>query len=513
MYKILLCWSIFFIFINTTIFSQAGFLNAYDYNRTAASGFREVLNDNDTLVCLGIIRDTVSPHLQGVVFSKIDACGNIILTREYYDTTRYFFIDFRKNLIKTKDKGYAFVGSVGGGIFFMKLDYNGNQISYRTYADSTFRTYRANYIVELEDGYGIIGQVQRQNYTIAIYAIKVNEEGEFMWQMIYGDAESCVGLGSIDQLSPSKVAIGGGMSVYCPPGTSIVSSELSRIEIFTIDFDAEGAVDSEWIYPEDSKYTGGRGLLKTPDGGWVYCGTYVDSVYFWGSTSTLFTKGFVTKLDKDMSVVWSKTFGEPTSNSNGFYDLLATEDGDYVAVGQFVRGNGYEVDLPVRIEAWMLKLSSDGDSLWSRLDTIYSDPNFGVNQSWYNLTGLSDGSLVTAGTLFKYGDDPQNQACLMRVNKNGELGEEDCQLINAIQPTIDLKESIRITPNPTTDKISMDLKDKYDIRIINVTGQVIQSHFSKKGKITLSLFNLTKGIYFIHIYNASGQMIEKVVKK
>ncbi|WP_066629171.1 T9SS type A sorting domain-containing protein [Labilibacter marinus] len=80
----------------------------------------------------------------------------------------------------------------------------------------------------------------------------------------------------------------------------------------------------------------------------------------------------------------------------------------------------------------------------------------------------------------------------------------------------DLMESISIAPNPAKDKISI-LSDKVipvdQISIYNTSGVLVKTEYSNNEDLTISISDLTDGIYFIRIETEGKQIIKKFIKR
>lgn len=86
------------------------------------------------------------------------------------------------------------------------------------------------------------------------------------------------------------------------------------------------------------------------------------------------------------------------------------------------------------------------------------------------------------------------------------------QVLSNAVVTID--KSIGIAPNPATDWLSVKANSTINsIAIYDVQGRIVQQRKATESLETLSIANLTKGIYFVMIKTALGQKVEKLVKE
>lgn len=124
-------------------------------------------------------------------------------------------------------------------------------------------------------------------------------------------------------------------------------------------------------------------IIQTPDGGYAVAGeTYIELPF--GATNT---DAYFVKLNLYGIVMWSRVWG--WEHSDRLSDLLAV-DGEYVAVG----GVGqYPPVQPVPGMGWMVRLNSNGDTLWHRVLG-----NQVGNTFLEQLIAVEDGYYVAVGT-------------------------------------------------------------------------------------------------------------------
>jgi hypothetical protein len=70
----------------------------------------------------------------------------------------------------------------------------------------------------------------------------------------------------------------------------------------------------------------------------------------------------------------------------------------------------------------------------------------------------------------------------------------------------------RIYPNPAADVINIELKEKAErIVLTDVSGRVVYTHAVSAATHAINTENLNNGVYFVKIYTAEKQSIEKIV--
>ncbi|MFK7936803.1 MAG: choice-of-anchor B family protein [Saprospiraceae bacterium] len=70
-----------------------------------------------------------------------------------------------------------------------------------------------------------------------------------------------------------------------------------------------------------------------------------------------------------------------------------------------------------------------------------------------------------------------------------------------------------IVHNEVTVQIDNELSNEYQLQIFNVSGQLMQQQTVVNGRTFLSTEQLTVGIYFVHIFNENGRVVERIIKQ
>jgi hypothetical protein len=109
-----------------------------------------------------------------------------------------------------------------------------------------------------------------------------------------------------------------------------------------------------------AKTFGGSGLdhgyqvIKTNDNGYALLGQY----------DSLGSDIYVVKTDSGGNILWQKTYG--SFNQDDYANsILQTTEGGYLVIGTTTDQNS-------NLRAWLLRLNSSGDTLWTK---IYNDPS------------------------------------------------------------------------------------------------------------------------------------------
>ncbi len=299
----------------------------------------------------------------------------IISWEKTYGGPKY---DSASSIIQTTDGGYAVAGYTeskgvsGYDAWIIKLDSYGNIVWDKTYGLSNYN--EANSIIQTTDGgYAIAGKTSSEGvYGHDAWILKLDSNGDIIWKKIYG-GESYYEANSIIQTTDGGYAVAG-----------IKTSEISThtrfydYDVWIIKLDSMGNVVWEKTYGGES-YDGAYSIIQTTDGGYALAG-YTQSKGINGNAA------LVIKLDSNGNMLWEKSFGE--NEYNIVYSIIQTTDGGYaVGGGNRSRDNDYG-------DFWVIKLDSNGNTLWDR---TYGDSNNDYADYAYSIIQTTDGGYAVAG--------------------------------------------------------------------------------------------------------------------
>jgi predicted secreted protein len=275
---------------------------------------------------------------------KTDAWGDTVWTRTYGGTGE----DYAYAVRQTVDGGWIVVGwtdSFGGGgydVWLLKIDALGDTVWTRTYDAGANEI--ATYVQQTADGGYVIAA--QTNATGAggqdLWLIKTDAQGDTLWTRV---------LGGPGHDWPTYVVqtFDGGYVL-----TGRIESPIPRyIDVWLVKTDASG--DTAW-----TRSYGGEGVdwgvsvEETADSGYVV-GAWSSS--FSGPPSFL-ADAWVLKIDAKGDTLWTGVYGG--IGSDQACRVQQTADGGYMIVGvtDSYGAGGFD--------AWLIKTSALGDTLWTR---------------------------------------------------------------------------------------------------------------------------------------------------
>jgi len=299
--------------------------------------------------------------------------------------------DIANAITPTKDGGYIVAGgtfSFGNGrmdVYLIKIDKNGNKIWQKTYGGSG--SDRANAITPTKDGGYIVAgwTFSFGNGRMDVYLIKIDKNGNKIWQKTYGGS----GYNEADAITPTK------------DGGYIVAGWTSSFgngggDVYLIKIDKNG--NKIW-----QKTYGGSGIdianaiTPTKDGGYIVAG--VTSSFGNGRMDV-----YLIKIDKNGNKIWQKTYGG--SDWDGANAITPTKDGGYIVAGvTFSFGNGGG-------DVYLIKIDKNGNKIWQKTYGGSKDDEANA------ITPTKDGGYIVAGGTFSFGNGGED-VYLIKIDENG----------------------------------------------------------------------------------------------
>lgn len=93
-----------------------------------------------------------------------------------------------------------------------------------------------------------------------------------------------------------------------------------------------------------------------------------------------------------------------------------------------------------------------------------------------------------------------------------DIGAYEYLLPNSINETLD-SFSMGIYPNPATNKLTIEIQQRFEIEILNSVGQIISTIYSNDKKMTIDIGNLSNGVYIIRARTDKGIVTKKIIKQ
>lgn len=305
--------------------------------------------------------------------------------------------------------------------------------------------------------------------------------GETIWENLYGDHELNGNMLDVEMLNDSVLVAGSVQRLFSN------NSGIARNVLYFVHLD--GTLLDDWYSTPTPSIGYLRELVILDDGGiMIYGLANVD-----GSDSQV--KSTFSKLDQDLSIIWTKKYGfiKNLSVQIIFREIEPTIDGNYIAAGESLIQIGNEPDNRV---GWLMKLSPEGDSIWSRYDRHDELPPFDNNIHGFVGVGvLSSGSIIAGGTVSEGAD---KHIWLVKVTNDGCLETIDCGLVPTYSPVPNV--DISVFPNPCKESVNVVVDDylpnNAKVALFNSVGQLLKTQPILSGWNNLKMDDQPPGIYF-----------------
>jgi hypothetical protein len=267
--------------------------------------------------------------------------------------------------------------------------------------------------------------------------------------------------------------------------------------------DTAGNPQWSWLSHADSLTNYAQDVIKTQDGGYIYCGGGSGYEQFVSSTvGELYFRSWIEKVDSNGNVVWNRVLAPRLNNIGLNQQEVVKElpDGSLVVAGTIA--SGFEIQDSISLSyGSLVKLASDGSIIWRRL---YQAPEGPFLHSVSDMTQTTDGGFVLVGnTSF-------NTAWIIKVDSNGcEQGVGQCNPSDIEQLNTESRNAIKVYPNPTDGLLYVESDTQTEYRLLNLTGICLQKGQLHKGRNELDSRALPPGLYLLQ----AGNEVIKVVKE
>ncbi|MCP4633943.1 MAG: T9SS type A sorting domain-containing protein [candidate division Zixibacteria bacterium] len=385
---------------------------------------------------------------------------------------------------QTTDGGFIISGTYAqqyedGKIMLMKLNADGDSLWSSLLGADTLEESTASVCQTDDGGFMLCGRTWRPVTSYDFWLLKTNPDGIRQWMRYYdwwnGDNAECV--------------------IQTPDGGYVITGSTSSTEstdrdVFLMKVNASG--DSVWAhrYGGEAAEDASR-VIQTSDGGFAIAGN--TESYGMGGKDL-----YVIKTDGNGVLEWSNQFG--STYHDVALDIVETLDGGYVVTGSwYVPG--------VSWDACLLKLNSEGDSLWSRLYGGTTGNEYG-----YAIKQTMDNGYIIAGTTTSFGAE-NTAVYLIKIAPNIIGVEEDSNLPSGFS----LEQNYPNPFNATTNiRYSLNSSSEIELTVYDLLGRKVQTldrGFKKAGNhsVDFDASEFSSGIYFYKLSAGEFSETKKMV--
>lgn len=484
------------------LFGQDGFIDTFRYHDSLPVWNENMVYNSisNTIILTGLTRE---PELfnQGIYLREIDTLGIFLRDTLIIDPSGKFHLayDFYPTLL-TSDNNLLILGSTTDSIFMhmyiIDSDFNLVAKIFFPHDPQTIKTTLYTNIFEVSDGYILHLAKQHINFNIKQHLLKIDKEGQVMWEKEYGENSTLYSSLSQSTLSNNIIYISGAKSK-------------NGISKYLFEIDLEGNLLNEFSFEkEDDLKVVNLGPIVIDSQGNIIAESSI--ITLWDNNNGPKSKILeISKYSPEYSLIWKKQFGIDLQWAlSGVQTLSIVEEDNILASGNIV-----SIDSASN-PSLLLKLSSEGEVIWQRRDTIFQSEmdkssSFSKHTTEKHIV-LPSGSIVMAGTT-KQSDDIGGEiyGYVIKVDKDGCL-EQGCREgvnVNSIL----INDSYEIFPNPSNGKFK--IKGSYkDVQLCDAFGkEILVTSFSNENETVVEVSSFSDGVYYFTITSNGVSETKKII--
>ena len=292
---------------------------------------------------------------------------------------------------QTSDDGYIVVGTTSSygkwrDIWVIKIDEDGEMLWNKIFGFNN--SDEKGYCIQEtnDDGYVIAGDIS-SNVGCNAWLIKIDSNGDILWSKTFDDEKWNTSARYIQQTDDNGYIVTGWIYGY----------DLSNIWVLKLDEYG----DKVWEKIIEREGSRGYCIQKTSDKGYIIVG----SIY---SYDTMNSDIYLVKIDEEGNKLWSKTFGG--KNNDEGYCVQETRDNGYIICGIYSHKKFFN---PSDRDAWLIKTDDKDEIIWNK--------TFGgedIDIGYFTRETKDDGYIIT-GFTYSYGKRGTNNIWLIKTDSNG----------------------------------------------------------------------------------------------
>ena len=490
------------ILLNETYSQMEYFDSVYHFTPWNSWDFaRNVIEVEDGYLIQGQTPDQYDFYWYRMAYTKIDKQGNQMWSKTYGDTIAEWLIGRPGCFVKSSAGGYYSAGTKRTPTDDWVHD-EGMIIRYNDELDTLWSKFHGDLYEPWDTAYMLMQIKQLENYDLIfigltmpygeasrIYLLKTDSLGNKIWDNVYGTGGTRYYYAySVVQTSDGGFAIGG--SLFFHP-------DVQSADPIIIKTDSLG--NQQWQKTLGGPYRDHRAFVTLSYDNKIVAGMNI------GDTS-VGSGGYkgrirILQIDNNGNIIWDYKYGA-IHHTSRLYSIQTLNNGSIVSTGYHV------TDYP-HIVGWILKVSSEGDSIWMR---EYDRANLSI----YSYNGLfdvkptSDGGLIACGDIHPHPPDTGNQdAWVIKLDSIG-CDTPGCDTTVAI-PEIAYKnteDELYIYPNPARNVLNIQYSITNDecrriISIYDNFGRKVKEIKVPKGQqqLNVNVSNWHNGLYVAVLRN------------
>jgi len=403
--------------------------------------------------------------LDDMALLKFDACGNLLWTKTYGDTTANQFLYINK----TFDNKLITVGTTGNSsssndILLQKLDTSGNVIWQKKY--NTAINQSAKYVQQTKDkGYVFCGLISDSFGSNDSYIVKTDSLGNEEWSKQVG--------GNMNEYSDGIIETPDSCFVMTGDANSYGAG---NYDIEVVKFDKNGNIIWDYTYG-DALANGCQSIIELSNGKYLVCGetNIPTSVSFDFFILLIDTNGYSTGM---------RVFGGQAADA--LFSLVEEPNNKLICTGYSRSFNGLAA-----YDIVLFEVDTLGNMTW--LKNIY---NPGIDIGYKLAASINGDYLITGLWASNNGDHV--------LIHSDTLANTDVSV-----PEINIQ-PVSVYPLPCTDKLNLVFESHnstgMQAQIYDVLGNKISSSSISGPIASLETSFLQSGVYTLFIKSLDGEI-------
>jgi hypothetical protein len=464
-----------------------GFNKRYDYSEDLnGQTFWDIELQEDGYLLFGGTDDSTAA-LVGLRTLKLDFEGSSIADKAYFKNEGWQFAGWANGTTMDGNSSYIQGGGFDNGVSFCQLtkyDLVGDTLWTNIITnEGSFITGRCA-IPASDGGYLLVGSATIDEQLMA-YLIKTDSSGNEEWRRLFeADAPNCSFV-SITALPSGDYLLG---------GQTYTNINGENNDTWVVKVDSDGDEIWQHTYGDQGFDDGLAHVLANDDGTAVIAAAsslddMVDEIYSFP---------YITKIESNGDIIWENTYGSYYLNT-GLISIKHVPEGGYISAGASA-----ESDLAY--EGLLVRIAENGDSLWMRRYNWME----GNSCYFRDVIPSENGGFVAVGDVYPVNDlDLSFDGWVVKTDEFGCV-VPGCHLaIEEKNATAEISLFPNPTSTMTNVYIkSRDPGLHGEILISDITGKIIQSQKTIGGDINIgldvSMFH--SGVYLVQLM-AEGKTI------
>lgn len=512
---------LFFLLISNTCFihAQTYFNFRFEFDQTIWwDGATNIFGLPDGYV-IGGGTSYFSP--MGLGFYKIDFEGNMLFSKVYADTSDEYYLGCPGSIIRMNDTLIIASGSRNSedpntvhqeGLLYF-LNNNFDTLFTRSFGDkiSPVDTSYLLYQIKKVTNQDVIsvGSKTKSAWYTKILLIKTDYLGNLIWEKEIGSGDAFMVVGySVVCTSDGGFAIGGYQWKFLPPPN--LSGDPVVVK-------TDSAGNLQWYYIYGSPYVDTQGMIcHTMDNMMILGFAYCDSMTGGNPhmTGHPYRRINLIKLDNAGNIIWDKKYGNSEEDKT-LFNIRENEDGTLISTGFTTQFFTYAY----RYVGWMMKTDTNGEMIW------YRQYNIGEGEStwhWlYDALETPDKGYLACGVVYAQPPDTGSQdGWAIKVDSLGCENPNMCWV--GIKPETELTSgsSLKIFPNPAEKHVTIKMqgllqRKRITIRLYDLFGREVESVSLPPGQTgcRIDVSSLPEGLYMAVVESEDKILAKEKIMK